>query len=90
MSNHFNKNKSCPQRQTKQGSSDVVSTCNSNADSSNKVCQTETQEPSPVDRCPAVGKGHDPLVNHDYTPQEPERLLSGKLMELQKEVCISR
>ncbi|XP_071313624.1 coiled-coil domain containing 88A isoform X2 [Trachinotus anak] len=67
-------------------SEDEDVTSNSNSDSSNKthICQTHTQETSPLNQSEAC-KGRDLSISHDYSTGETERQLSERLRELEKE-----
>lgn len=60
----------------------------SNSDLTNKthICQTQTQETSPLDQSPEACKGHDLSISHDYSTGGTDRQLSERLRELENEV----
>uniref|UniRef100_A0A3B4UXW5 Coiled-coil domain containing 88B n=1 Tax=Seriola dumerili TaxID=41447 RepID=A0A3B4UXW5_SERDU len=63
----------------------------SDSDSSNKmhICQTHTQETSPLNQSPEASKGRDLSISHDYSTGGTERLLSERLRELEKEKAVA-
>lgn len=62
----------------------------SNSDSTNKmhICQTQTQETSPLDQSPEASKGCNLSISHNYSTGGTDRQLSERLSELEKEVCL--
>lgn len=83
------KSESLLQLEKSGGTVEVDATSNSSSDSSNKVqiCQTHAQQMSHLDQRPEAGK--DLFNTHECATAETERQLRERLIELEKEVCVS-
>lgn len=89
LSKRLKKSESLLQLEKSRGTVEVDATSNSSSDSLNKVhiCQTHTQEMSQLDQRPEAGK--DFFATHENASGEAERQLRERLIELEKEVCVS-
>ncbi|XP_056239475.1 coiled-coil domain containing 88A [Seriola aureovittata] len=91
LSKCLKKSESLLQLEKQRRSVDEEATSTSDSDSSNKmhICQTHTQETSPLNQSPEASKGRDLSISHDYSTGGTERLLSERLRELEKEKAVA-
>lgn len=91
LSQDLAKGQSLLQLPKTRGSTEVDNTSISHSDSTNTthICESLTQVTSHLHRSSETGKGRSLSMTHDHVTAETERRLSERMLDLEKEVCIT-